>query len=195
MACSCRLKDSVPHRDADGVFGEPEEVAPERVGYMDVSSSDDFCRYLAHSVLGDDDANRALMGSNMQRQAVPLLQPQRRTSVPASSIASRLTRAKCSLPRTPAWSTTSTALPSSSRMMKASSTSTWFEVPAFQPERLHQQQAYRAQGDEVHAGDVWPTASCDHAELALGQNLTVALHDLGRLQLRGRYHRVRARCC
>ena len=33
--------------------------------------------------LENDDANRALMGSNMQRQAVPLLQPRRRSSAPA----------------------------------------------------------------------------------------------------------------
>ena len=63
-------------RDADGVFGEPEEVAPERVGYMDVSPrqmtsvATSLIPFLEH-----DDANRALMGSNMQRQAVPLLQP------------------------------------------------------------------------------------------------------------------------
>jgi DNA-directed RNA polymerase subunit beta len=36
--------------------------------------------------LEHDDANRALMGSNMQRQAVPLFAPMRRLSAPASSI-------------------------------------------------------------------------------------------------------------
>ncbi|MBN1642500.1 MAG: DNA-directed RNA polymerase subunit beta [Anaerolineae bacterium] len=49
---------------------------PERVDYMDVSPkqivgiSAALIPFLEH-----DDANRALMGSNMQRQAVPLLQP------------------------------------------------------------------------------------------------------------------------
>jgi DNA-directed RNA polymerase subunit beta len=33
--------------------------------------------------LENDDANRALMGSNMQRQAVPLVRPTRRSSAPA----------------------------------------------------------------------------------------------------------------
>jgi DNA-directed RNA polymerase subunit beta len=57
--------------------GEPEEVEPERVDYMDVSPrqmvsvATALIPFLEH-----DDANRALMGSNMQRQAVPLLQPQ-----------------------------------------------------------------------------------------------------------------------
>ena len=65
-------------RDADGVFGEPEEVAPERVGYMDVSPrqmtsvATSLIPFLEH-----DDANGALMGSNMQRQAVPLLRSER----------------------------------------------------------------------------------------------------------------------
>ena len=56
-----------------------EEVpmeSPDNVGYMDVapiqlvSVSTALIPFLEH-----DDANRALMGSNMQRQAVPLLRP------------------------------------------------------------------------------------------------------------------------
>ena len=53
------------------------EEAPEAVDYMDVSSmqitsvSASLIPFLEH-----DDANRALMGSNMQRQSVPLLRPQ-----------------------------------------------------------------------------------------------------------------------
>jgi len=64
-------------RDARGQFGEPDEVAPERVQYMDVSPrqmvsvATALIPFLEH-----DDANRALMGSDMQRQAVPLLRPQ-----------------------------------------------------------------------------------------------------------------------
>ncbi|MBI5232366.1 MAG: DNA-directed RNA polymerase subunit beta, partial [Coriobacteriales bacterium] len=54
--------------------GEPEEVEPTRVDYMDVSPrqmvsvATALIPFLEH-----DDANRALMGSNMQRQAVPLV--------------------------------------------------------------------------------------------------------------------------
>jgi len=56
--------------------GEPEEVEPARVDYMDVSPrqmvsvATALIPFLEH-----DDANRALMGANMQRQAVPLLRP------------------------------------------------------------------------------------------------------------------------
>ncbi len=59
----CRLKG-----------GEPEEVEAAKVDYMDVSPrqmvsiATALIPFLEH-----DDANRALMGSNMQRQAVPLL--------------------------------------------------------------------------------------------------------------------------
>ena len=53
---------------------EPTLIARERVDYMDVSARQmvsvaaAFIPFLEH-----DDANRALMGANMQRQAVPLL--------------------------------------------------------------------------------------------------------------------------
>ncbi len=52
------------------------DVGPERIDYMDVAPrqivgiSAALIPFLEH-----DDANRALMGSNMQRQAVPLLRP------------------------------------------------------------------------------------------------------------------------
>ncbi len=51
-------------------------VPPEQVDFMDVSPKQTMS--IAGSLipfLEHDDANRALMGSNMQRQAVPLLQP------------------------------------------------------------------------------------------------------------------------
>lgn len=57
--------------------GEPMVVRPEEVEYMDVSPKQVFSvntnliPFLEH-----DDANRALMGSNMQSQAVPLLRAQ-----------------------------------------------------------------------------------------------------------------------
>ena len=58
--------------------GDFLEVTPDRVEYMDlspkqlVSVAAGLIPFLEH-----DDANRALMGSNMQRQAVPLLVPER----------------------------------------------------------------------------------------------------------------------
>jgi DNA-directed RNA polymerase subunit beta len=63
---SCRFKN------------EFELKAPEEVQYMDVAPSQivsvaaSLIPFLEH-----DDANRALMGSNMQRQAVPCLRPEK----------------------------------------------------------------------------------------------------------------------
>jgi len=57
-----------------GVTGESADVPPDEVDYMDVSPrqmvsvATALIPFLEH-----DDANRALMGANMQRQAVPLL--------------------------------------------------------------------------------------------------------------------------
>ncbi len=56
--------------------GDFIEVLPIEISYMDVST--DQITSVASSLipfLEHDDANRALMGSNMQRQAVPLLRP------------------------------------------------------------------------------------------------------------------------
>jgi DNA-directed RNA polymerase subunit beta len=57
--------------------GEFRMVPPEELHYMDVSPKQLVSVAAALiSFLENDDANRALMGSNMQRQAVPLLQPE-----------------------------------------------------------------------------------------------------------------------
>ncbi|MDR0480209.1 MAG: DNA-directed RNA polymerase subunit beta [Burkholderiaceae bacterium] len=74
--------------DAEGKFtgdlvsarerGESVLVSPERVQYMDVSPAQivsvaaSLVPFLEH-----DDANRALMGANMSRQAVPVLRPEK----------------------------------------------------------------------------------------------------------------------
>src|SRR5437773_7359643 len=57
--------------------GEYKMVLPEEVHFMDVSPKQ-LVSVAAAMVpfLENDDANRALMGANMQRQAVPLLQPE-----------------------------------------------------------------------------------------------------------------------
>ena len=58
------------------VGGSYIHEVPERIEYMDVSPKQIFSVAAALiPFLEHDDANRALMGSNMQRQAVPLLHP------------------------------------------------------------------------------------------------------------------------
>src|SRR5437879_6746634 len=54
--------------------GEVEMISPDKVDFMDVSPKQ-LVSVAAALIpfLENDDANRALMGSNMQRQAVPLV--------------------------------------------------------------------------------------------------------------------------
>ena len=53
------------------------EARPDQIEYMDVSPKQVVSVATALiPFLEHDDANRALMGSNMQRQAVPLLEPE-----------------------------------------------------------------------------------------------------------------------
>ncbi len=60
------------------INGETQLVSPDRIDYIDVAPSQivsvaaSLIPFLEH-----DDANRALMGSNMQRQAVPCLRPEK----------------------------------------------------------------------------------------------------------------------
>ncbi len=59
------------------VHGEPSLAEPKEINYEDVSPKQPFS--VATSLipfLENDDANRALMGSNMQRQAVPIISPE-----------------------------------------------------------------------------------------------------------------------
>jgi DNA-directed RNA polymerase subunit beta len=70
----CFVNDRIMVR----VLGDFREMAPDDVEYMDVSPKQvvsiaaGLIPFLEH-----DDANRALMGSNMQRQAVPLMKAER----------------------------------------------------------------------------------------------------------------------
>ena len=85
--------------------GEVAFVDPHEVDYMDVSPKQMVSVATALiPFLEHDDANRALMGANMQRQAVPTLRPRPRTSGPVSRRVPRTTPASCTWPRATAWS-------------------------------------------------------------------------------------------
>src|SRR5581483_4226198 len=65
------VEDLVPGR----INGEPSLLPKDQVDLMDVSPKQVVSVAAALiPFLENDDANRALMGSNMQRQAVPLIQ-------------------------------------------------------------------------------------------------------------------------
>ncbi|MDQ0215702.1 DNA-directed RNA polymerase subunit beta [Oikeobacillus pervagus] len=75
-----RLSDDGAFLDDEVVArfrGENTVVKQERVDYMDVSPKQVVSAATACiPFLENDDSNRALMGANMQRQAVPLMQPE-----------------------------------------------------------------------------------------------------------------------
>ena len=167
----CRTKD------ASGVFGEPEEVLPEQVTYMDVSPrqmtsvATSLIPFLEH-----DDANRALMGSNMQRQAVPLLKPhaplvgtgmEHRIAVDSGEILIAQN------PGVVDYVDGQTII-----VLNNDGEYDEYLVPKFQRSNQSGCMNHRPivrKGDEVAAGDVLADGpSCDGGELALGQNLMVA---------------------
>ena len=167
----CRTKD------ADGVFGEPGEVLPEQVDYMDVSPrqmtsvAKSLIPFLEH-----DDANRALMGSNMQRQAVPLLKPhaplvgtgmEHRIAVDSGEILIAQN------PGVVDYVDGQTII-----VLNNDGEYDEYLVPKFQRSNQSGCMNHRPivrKGDEVAAGDVLADGpSCDGGELALGQNLMVA---------------------
>lgn len=81
------IAPSTTKREKDGAITEPvlfvrrhgnfEQVSREDVDYIEISPNQ-FISVTTSLIpfLEHDDANRALMGSNMQRQAVPLLRPE-----------------------------------------------------------------------------------------------------------------------
>jgi len=77
---NARLDENGKFIDAEVIArfrGENTIVPREQIDYMDVSPKQVVSAATACiPFLENDDSNRALMGANMQRQAVPLLQPQ-----------------------------------------------------------------------------------------------------------------------
>ena len=68
----------IPSKVAARTKGEPGIVDRDKIDFIDVAA-EQFISLGTSLVpfLRNDDANRALMGSNMQRQAVPLIKPQK----------------------------------------------------------------------------------------------------------------------
>ncbi len=167
----CRMKD------AAGTFGEPGEVIPENVNYMDVSPrqmtsvATSLIPFLEH-----DDANRALMGSNMQRQAVPLLRPT--APLVGTGIEHRIAVDSGEILVAQNSGVVDYVDGQTIIILNNDGEYDEYLVPKFQRSNqsgcINHRPLVR-KGDEVHAGDVLADGpSCDCGELALGQNLMVA---------------------
>jgi DNA-directed RNA polymerase subunit beta len=154
-----------------------ETVPPSQVDYVQlspvqvISVATSLIPFLEH-----DDANRALMGSNMQRQAVPLLRPER--PLVGTGLETQVARDSGMVPIT-----------------RVNGTVTFVDATLIVirdeqgQEHVHQLQKYQRsnqdtclnqrpivrQGDSVIAGQVLANGSaCEGGEIALGQNVLIA---------------------
>ncbi len=164
-------------RDANGVFGEPDEVDPMNVQYMDVSPrqmtsvATSLIPFLEH-----DDANRALMGSNMQRQAVPLLRPN--APLVGTGIEHRIAVDSGEILVTQNAGVVDYVDGQTIIVEREDDEYDEYLVPKFQRSNQSGCMNHKPivkKGDRVEVGDVLADGpSCDGAELSLGQNLMVA---------------------
>ena len=164
-------------RDANGVFGEPDEVDPMNVQYMDVSPrqmtsvATSLIPFLEH-----DDANRALMGSNMQRQAVPLLRPN--APLVGTGIEHRIAVDSGEILVTQNAGVVDYVDGQTIIVEREDGEYDEYLVPKFQRSNQSDCMNHKPivkKGDRVEVGDVLADGpSCDGAELSLGQNLMVA---------------------
>ncbi|MAR55544.1 MAG: DNA-directed RNA polymerase subunit beta [Rickettsiales bacterium] len=165
--------------------GESMMVTPDTVELMDVSPNQlvsvaaSLIPFLEH-----DDANRALMGSNMQRQAVPCLRS--RAPIVGTGIEDRVAgdSGVCLVAKRDG---VVDSVDATRIVVKAEGEAGAFpdiyRLHKFQ--RSNQNTAYNQKpivrpGDKVKAGDVIADGpSCDMGELALGQNVVCAFMPWG----------------
>ncbi|MFC2361279.1 MAG: DNA-directed RNA polymerase subunit beta, partial [Actinomyces dentalis] len=157
--------------------GEPALVAADQVDLMDVSPRQmvsvgtSLIPFLEH-----DDANRALMGANMQRQAVPLIRPdaplvgtgmERRTAVDAGDV---LVADKAGV--------VTEVCADFVRVANDDGTERVYKVAKFRRSNqgnCYNQRVVAAEGERVEVGTVLADGpATEGGDLALGQNLLVA---------------------
>ena len=157
--------------------GEPALVAAGQVDLMDVSPRQmvsvgtSLIPFLEH-----DDANRALMGANMQRQAVPLIRPdaplvgtgmERRTAIDAGDV---LVASKGGV--------VTEVCADFVRVANDDGTETVYKAAKFRRSNqgnCYNQRVVASEGERVEVGSVLADGpATDSGDLALGQNLLVA---------------------
>ena len=169
------------------VKGDFPIVSPDEVDYIEVSPNQILSVAAALiPFLEHDDANRALMGSNMQRQSVPLMKPQspivgtgieRKVAVDSRSAVTSPVDGKivyvdsnvCHIKRKDVMD--SLALYEGENIIEVH----FKKFHRTNQNTVHNQRPLVMEGDVVKAGDVIADgASTDNGELALGSNIKVA---------------------
>ncbi len=152
-------------------------ASPQEVDYVDVSPkqivsvSASLIPFLEH-----DDANRALMGSNMQRQAVPLVKPD--APLVGTGVEKRAASDSGQVLLAERGGEVLSATSEEIVVLEDDGTRRVYPLRKFQRSNqstcINQRPAVR-KGDRVEAGDLLAdTSATDNGELALGQNVLVA---------------------
>ena len=168
--------------EAESFFGSTTDIAsvtPEEVNFIDVSPKQIVSVATALiPFLEHDDANRALMGANMQRQAVPLV----RAEAPYVGTGIELRAARDGADLILAQEDGEVVeINGDSITMKYAGSSKRFEHPLLKFHRSNQDTCINqiirvVEGQQVKKGDLLADGpSTDKGELALGKNLLVAL--------------------
>ncbi len=157
--------------------GEVDYIPPDEVDYMDVSARQMVSVATAMiPFLEHDDANRALMGSNMQRQAVPLLRSEAPLVGTGMEYRAATDAGDVILATKPGVVEECSA--DYITVLNDDGTRITYRLAKF--ERSNQgtcinQKPVVDEGDRVEQGQVLADGPCtDHGEMALGKNLLVA---------------------
>ena len=167
------IRDRIPCRYRD----QFPEARPSAIEYMDVSPKQVVSVATALiPFLEHDDANRALMGSNMQRQAVPLLEPEAPIVGTGMEWRAALDSGQVVVARRPGVVTSVTA----DRVKVETDTGELDEYLLQKYVRSNQgtcinQRPIVDVGERLDKGEaIADSSSTDHGELALGRNVLVA---------------------
>jgi len=157
--------------------GEIDLIPPDEVDYMDVSARQMVSVATAMiPFLEHDDANRALMGSNMQRQAVPLLRSE--APLVGTGMEYRAATDAGDVILAEQAGVVEEACADYITVMHDDGTRKTYLVSKFRRSNqgtCFNQKPIVDEGQRVEAGQVLADGPCtDHGEMALGRNLLVA---------------------
>jgi DNA-directed RNA polymerase subunit beta len=168
------LDDRIETRRGKGEF---PILPPEQIDYMDVSPKQVFSVATALiPFLEHDDANRALMGANMQRQAVPLLRPD--SPIVGTGVEYQAAKDSGQVVVARAAGTVTSVTSARIDVQEDAGEERTYRLQKFvrsNQDTCINHRPIVTTGDRVEAGQIIAdSSSTDNGELALGQNVLVA---------------------